>query len=129
MVSSIGYSRPVHLPNILRARHSAGKVMMPVQKGLSLYARFKHVQGVAAKEGEQGNPISKLQTLNNLIERLSKMKLQKIETKDTSGMSAEAVDAMIDNYKQELHRVAAQQTTASTFGGGDAMGVLVDMSA
>lgn len=104
---------------------SAGKLYVPVSKGALLYSNFNHVQGVAAKSGQNGVPITKIQILNAIIERLSEIKNEPKEK--FSDVSDERVDELIKNYQAQI-QMAAQTpymlSGAAPASGGDIVSLL-----
>lgn len=87
---------------------SAGgsKLYVPVSKSALLYSHFDHVSGVAAKSGQNGVSISKIQILNSLIERLSSIKNQPKDS--VTDISNEQADILIKNYQQQIQQAATQ---------------------
>lgn len=81
---------------------SAGKLYVPVSKNALLYSHFKNVSGVAAKNGQSGVPITKIQILNSIIERLSNIKNEpKISI---NSISDERADQLIKNFQAQIQQ-------------------------
>lgn len=114
----------VSLSSILRARYGSGPVSLPMRGGM-VYARFKHVQGVPSR-GEGGFTISRLRALDNLIERLSRLKGNQGENSPTS---AERVDRRIDELSRQLKQELASLDESGFSSGWKnlATGALVDL--
>ncbi len=112
----------IYTASMLQARSVKGRVSVPVKPNLSLYARYKHVQGIPASDPHGAVPLSKVRTLNHVIDRLVQLR------KDSSGVSAgkaaaeavqnpeqlqglsdEALDAMIDQMTQKLQSAVKAQ--------------------
>ena len=91
----------------------ASKLFVPVQKSALLYSHFDHISGVAAKNGQDGVSISKIQILNTLIERLSAIKSE--PKKSFSNISNESAEQLIKNYQAQIKQ--AVQTTPQLLAG------------
>lgn len=92
---------------------SAGKLYVPVSKSALLYSHFDHVSGIAAKNGQNGVSISKIQILNALIDRLSSIKSQPKEL--VTEISNEQADVLIKNYQEQIQQ--AVKTTPQILAG------------
>ncbi|MFP4329234.1 MAG: hypothetical protein ACOC28_00995 [Alkalispirochaetaceae bacterium] len=116
----------VSLSSILRARYGSGPVSLPMRGGM-VYARFKHVQGVPSR-GEGGFTISRLRALDNLIDRLSRLKGARVEN---SNLESEAVDRRIDELSRQLNQELAGLDQGGFSSGWKtlATGALVDLLA
>lgn len=93
---------------------ASGKLYVPVNPSSVIYAQFDHISGVAAKSGQRGVSISKIQILNTLIENLSKIKStakNNPAVKETH-LSDEQVDVLIKNYQQQMKQAVSQAQTA-----------------
>lgn len=83
---------------------SAGKLYVPVSKNQLMYSSFNHVQGVVTKNGQAGVPITKIQILNSIIDRLSSIKNEpKVNLADVSD---ERVDQLIKNFQAQIQQAA-----------------------
>ncbi len=91
----------VPVQELLRARYADGRISLPVS-GSAVYARFRHVQGVPTDGETMGFSLSRLRVLDTLIDRLVRMQGKAEYQRHDEGMSPEAVEALIDRYKQEL---------------------------
>lgn len=124
MTSSIGnfnaYSYSSSFSN------AGAKLYVPVSKSALLYSHFDHVSGVAAKSGQNGVSISKIQILNSLIDRLSSIKNQ---PKDSiTDISNEQADVLIKNYQQQIQQ-AVKQTPYILAGAQPQAGALFQIDA
>ena len=79
---------------------TASKMYVPVNKSSLIYSHFDHVSGVAAKKGQQGVSISKINILNTLIDNLSSIKSGKRPT--VSATTDEQLDTLIENYQTQI---------------------------
>ena len=84
-----------------------GRRTVPVRPMQSVYAIFKHVIGVPSRSPGSQVPLGKLRVLDNLIDRLIRIRGQKGET---VRVTQESVDPLIDQLKSELHNVVRAST-------------------
>lgn len=87
---------------LIRATYSQGKISLPVAREYSLYARFKHVQGVPSDEGGGAVSLKRIVVLNSLIEGLSQKRSQQAFGL-MPGDSEERLDFLTEQYSRELH--------------------------
>lgn len=89
---------------------ASGKLYVPVNPANVIYAQFDHISGVAAKKGQHGVSITKIQILNTLIENLAKIKTQSSSSSEYQQMhlSDEQVDVLIKNYQQQIKQAVTQ---------------------
>lgn len=78
----------------------AGKLYVPVSKSALMYSHFEHVSGVAAKPGQNGVSINRLSILNSLIERVSAIKNEKVNS--VNDANPQQIEKMIASYQKEL---------------------------
>ncbi|WP_052078423.1 hypothetical protein [Spirochaeta lutea] len=100
------HASSLSVAQMMRPRFSGGKIALPVQN-YSVYAQFKHIEAVPAPAGSPGYSISKARMLDTLIDRLAQIKQRNNQADDlgverSSGLSDEALDAMIADYAQQL---------------------------
>lgn len=93
--------------------HSAGKLYLPVSKSALLYSHFDHVSGVAAKSGQQGVSITKLQILNSLIDRVSSITSSKTPNNAMKNVSEAQMDSLIKNLHKQVQLAAKSPFTLS----------------
>ena len=111
MTSSIGNINAFsYNSNIING--AGGKLYVPVNKLSLVYSNFDHVQGVAAKRGQNGVSISKIQILNALIDRLSQIKNQPKES--ITDISDQQAEALIQNYQEQIQQAVKQSAYAYT---------------
>ena len=91
-------NRTVHLTNIIRAQYANGRIALPVNNGL--YTRLKHVEGVPARAADGGFPVSKLQMIDFLVDRLVQLKREPVETVKPANEAH--ADRLISQYAREL---------------------------
>lgn len=99
---------------------ASGKLYVPVNPSSVIYAQFDHISGVAAKSGQRGVSISKIQILNTLIENLSKIKSSAKSNSivKQTNLSDEQVDVLIENYQKQIKQAVTQaQNTPAILGG------------
>mgnify|MGYP006306915459 FL=1 len=128
MVSSLEAPlQNVSLSSILKARYGSGPLSLPMRGGM-VYARFKHVQGVPSQE-EGGFTISRLRALDNLIDRLARLKGEAPEA--ARGAAAQQVERQVEELSKQLRQELAT-LDRSGFGAGRksfSLGALVNMVA
>ena len=100
----------VTLSSILRARYGSGPVSLPMRTGM--YARFKHVQGVPSR-GNGGFTVSRLRALDNLIDRLTRLKGEA----PARNASSREVEKQVEELSKELRQELAS-LDQSGFGNG-----------
>ncbi|MDR2178238.1 MAG: hypothetical protein LBP20_09405 [Treponema sp.] len=123
VMPSIGYA--------MSAGRSAlgGRMSLPVAPALYIYSHFRHVSGVPAPEGTQGITISKLKILDTLIEQLSRIKNQgTANSRGAETMSDEQIDALIDQYEQQI-RSSQAASQAVSFGAMPQGGLMFNLVA
>jgi hypothetical protein len=101
------HASSLSVAHMMRPRYSGGKIALPVQN-YSVYAQFKHIEAVPAATGSPGYSISKARVLDNLIDRLARIKQRNNQSENqgvekSSGLSDEALDAMIQDFAKKLH--------------------------
>ena len=78
-----------------------GKIEPPIEPAAQVYSHFKDASDVPASEGNVGVPISKLNILDILVERLNQMK-----NDGTMAVSLpipeDRLDALIEAYKAQI---------------------------
>jgi hypothetical protein len=115
MVGSVVSTRPFITPNLWHASR-LGKTTVPVRPIQSVYAQFKHIIGVPARDENSYIPFSKLRYLDNLIDRLVQIRSRdRGEFQKVNYNEIENVDALVQKLQQDLkvHVMAAP----TSFGG------------
>jgi hypothetical protein len=100
----------ISLTQMLRPQIIGGKVGVSV-RDFSVYTSFKHINAMPAGGDGGGYSASRLRLLDTLIDRLIKMKEAAVDRQDysdVSGMSSEAIDALIDEYARKYQNLSAQ---------------------
>ncbi len=64
----------VHPASLMKARFGSGRLIFPVKPSQAIYARFEHVAGLPSSRGEGGLSLSKLMSIDKLIDRLIHLK-------------------------------------------------------
>lgn len=138
--------------HMLRAPVAGGKIALPVSP-YTVFAQFRHIQGVQPGPSGAGYSINKARIIDSLIHRLVSLKESGSDgisadlPRSTAGMSDEALDALIEQYSQKLHtaltsglpKLEAQFGTSFAAAGGAAppsvlagttgMGTLLNLTA
>ena len=129
-IQSISAHRTIPLTSVIRGSLGSNRISLPVSGPHALYARFKHVSGRIDPSGG-GFPVSKLRTLDNLIDRLSKMKSsepRKLPTKkEVSGLSDKSIDAMIQDLSRQLHSAYIKADANPFLNLGSGTGLVADL--
>jgi hypothetical protein len=87
---------------------------LPVAPALYIYSHFRHVSGVPAPEGTRGITINKLKILDVLIEQLSRIKNRgTVNPPGTEALSDERIDALIEQYEQQIRSTQAASQAVS----------------
>ena len=107
-INYVSLPKSITLSNLVKARYSQGRISLPVRRDQSIYAFYKNVSGFPAPGKEQGITLAKLRNLDQLIERIKKLKKDSAEGTKEPGLSVFALDALIEKYSKELHAAAAQ---------------------
>jgi hypothetical protein len=102
-----------HIP--LQYAYSAGmsgRISIPVPPSQLVYAHFKNVSGTATP-GASAYSLDKLKILDTMIERLRTTKNLPALERGSRGMTDERIDALIQQYGEQLH--AALGPTVSPY--------------
>jgi hypothetical protein len=120
-------NRTVHLSNIIRAQYASGRIALPQNGGL--YSRFKHIQGVPAQSSDGGYSVNKLRMIDQLVERLVRLKGHAPAATNQAGDSDP--DALIAKYAADLAKVlhAADTISPSVTAGMASPGMLFNLVA
>ena len=102
MISSFGILNPYSYGAFASGSASV-KLYVPVNPMAVIYAQFDHISGIAARQGENGVSISRIQILNTLIEHLTAIKSE--PKTSITNLSDKQVDALIRNYQQQIQQV------------------------
>ena len=103
---------------IARAQQGFGRVSVPVSQNHYLYARFRHVKGVPrlgpASQDDAipsgGYSISKIYSLDRLIDRFIQVKGKEASVPDAGSMtSSSEVEAAIQDLARSLHEQISMQ--------------------
>ena len=114
MVSNIRNLNPYSYP--VSANGLSGKPFVPVNPTSVIYAQFDHISGIAARNGQHGVSLSKIQILNTLIENLSRIKSSP-DTQKVLQVSEEQADALIKNYQQQIEQTVRTSQAAFALNG------------
>jgi len=97
------------VPAINYAIAQSGKMSLPVDSSSLMYSHFEHVNGIPAPKGTEGVTISKLNLLDVLIGQLNQVKKNTasplVIPQGLSGMTDKHLDALIENYKNQIRQV------------------------
>jgi hypothetical protein len=101
-------SEPVLYPtvsfsHVIKAKYAGGRITLPVSPADALYARLKHISGVPSSS-QPGYPMNKLRAIDTLIDSLKAVKGERAYARDTSGLSGDEINTLMDQYMGELNR-------------------------
>ncbi len=104
------------------AANGSGRLSLPVSASQLLYSNFEHVAGVAAPAGSAAVSIDRLKILDTLIDRLSSVKSEPLAAMEApKSLTSERIDALIEQYGSELHRIAAAPPPALPYAAAPAI--------
>jgi hypothetical protein len=130
-VQSTHSTRTIPLSSVISGSLGSNRVSLPVPRSQALYARFKHVSGRPDPSGG-GHTLSKLRSLDNLIDRLVRMKETRASdpasTAELKGLSDESIDAMISDLSQRLHSAFLKAEANPFLSPGSSTGLVADIS-
>ncbi len=128
-IQAVSTHRTIPLTSVIRGSSGSGRVSLPVSSSNALYARFKHVSGRPDPSGG-GFPVSKLRTIDTLIDRLVKMKNREAMSlpsgKDLTGLSEKSMDALIQDLSKKLHAAYVKADTNPFLSAGTGTGIVAD---
>jgi len=107
---------------------SSGRISVPVAPSQLVYSYFKNVAGTAVS-GTPGYSLDKLKILDTLIERLRSAKGQPKAERRSSDMTDERIDALIQQYGEQLHTALSATTLPYARPTGVVPGMLVSVAA
>lgn len=94
-----------------------GSLAVPVSPSAVIYTQFNHIQGIAARSGQEGIPVSRLKILNTLIEQLVRMNKNNVISKEQAAkLDEETQDDLIKIYQQKLQESLAKASQPNTYG-------------
>lgn len=106
----------------------SGRVSVPVSPSQLVYSYFKNVAGTAST-GASAYSLDKLKILDTIIERLRTVKNQPRIERESKGLSDERLDALIQQYGDQLHSALVSSTSAYAKPAGVVPGMLVSVAA
>ncbi len=103
MTTNIGNLNAFSYSNMASSGSAAlNKLYVPVNPSVLMYTHLDHVQGVAAKPGQQGISISKIHILNTLISHVADIKNEPAQT--LSDVDDDVIDNLIQNYHDQIQK-------------------------
>ena len=114
-VISVNATKSLITPNLWHASRM-GKTTVPVRPMQAIYAQFKHIVGVPARDTDATVPFTKLRYLDNLIDRLVRLQ----SGKSVSYQRVEYGEiGDIDRFAQSLQNDLRSQLSSAShpFGG------------
>lgn len=130
-IETITNSRTIPLSSVVRGSMGSSQVSLPVPRSQAIYARFKHISGRPDPSGG-GYSIGKLRSLDNLIDRLIKIKENRSAElpgrESLKGIPEENLDALIQDLSQKLHRAFVKAETNPYLNPGSPIGLVTDIN-
>ena len=113
MIEGINAVKSTITPNINHILRS-GRTFVPVRPLNSVYARFKHFIGVPSRDSASQVPVTKIRILDNLIERIGRLRGKGSEDFTIQKVDEANVDPMIKALEQELRNSLLVQKPSFT---------------
>jgi hypothetical protein len=114
MVRHVSHAQPGFFLNIIRIQNMQdGRITVPVHPTHAVYARFKHIQGVPARDG--GAPIFRLRVLDSLIDRLLRYREVVPGAVRLGDFDEDSIDPLLERLESRLRAHLLQ--SPSSFGG------------
>ena len=110
MVRSVPRPNVFEISGVVARSDRIGKLALPVDPQVVLYSRYKHVRGAAPIGQVNGVPLTKLRALDNLIDRLIRLKSNQPIVRNIDELRPDEVDGLVSTYRRGLHRAIAQQS-------------------
>ncbi|MFO7850308.1 MAG: hypothetical protein R6V67_10140 [Spirochaetia bacterium] len=110
--------------SLMRARYGGGRIIYQVKPRQALYAQFEHVIGLPSRQKDGGLSLSKLRSIDNLIDRL-------IQLKNMSGNTekSETIDRMIRDLEDKIQTPEADMVGAIGENAGELSALVNNQSA
>ncbi|MBN1798702.1 MAG: hypothetical protein JW822_08995 [Spirochaetales bacterium] len=108
MISTISPTAPSIINRLYFSNKLATKITVPVRPLLSPLIALKHLIGIPSKDGMEGIPLYKLRMLDNLIERLSKLKTQKPAGDFSHLINPQNIDSHIKNLSGQIKTISSK---------------------
>ena len=131
-VESFNSLSSVSLNSLVRAKYTQGSISLPVNSSSMIHSNLKHIRGIPAFGGSPGYSLSRLRTLDNLIDRLQGLKGFNFaeEKRNEAGLlnSSSELEKLNETLKNELVDVLTSRI--SGFLGSEKLdsGLLLDIS-
>ena len=110
MVRSVPNPNVFKISGLVANGDRVGKLALPVDPQAILYSRYKHVRGAAPIGQANGVPLSKLRALDNLVDRLIRIKSNQPIVRNIDELKPGEVDGLVSSYRSGLHRAISQNT-------------------
>lgn len=107
---------------------ASGRISVPVAPSQLVYSYFKNVVGTASSDTPVYS-LDKLKILDTLIERLRTARSQPKAERRGSGLTDERIDALIQQYGEQLHTALSTPPLPYARPSGVVPGMLVSIAA
>jgi hypothetical protein len=105
MISGISPTGPTIINRLYMINDLTRKISVPVRRFFSPSIALKHLIGIPTSNDLEGIPLYKLRILDNLIERLARLKKE-----NNTGITGEVISA--DNIDTHISRLSSQVKNA-----------------
>lgn len=113
MIQGINAIRATITPNISHILRN-GKTSIPVRPLNSVYAHFKHFIAVPSNDTGAQVPITKIRIIDNLIERLVRLRGKGSGNLTVYKIDEENIDPLIESLEQDLRNSLLAQKPSFT---------------
>jgi hypothetical protein len=103
------------------------KITVPVRPFLSPSIALKHLIGIPSTDNMDSIPLYKLRMLDNLIERLTRLKAQGISKEFADRITAHNIDSYIKNLTDQVRNISLK-LLPYTSGLSTEQGMLINVS-
>jgi hypothetical protein len=106
MITSISPSTSSIISRIFFSHNLSQKIAVPVQPFFSPLISLKHLVGVPSYNNGENIPLYKLRVLDNLIERLARLKNQNVAEDYPKIINSENIDSLITDISRQVKNIS-----------------------
>lgn len=110
MVGLVSQSNIFEITSLVSREDGTGKLALPVDAAVLLYSRYKHVRGTPSFGSIQGVSLSRLRALDNLIERLIRLRGHQPIVRNIEDLTQQEIEGLIETYRKGVHRALTTET-------------------
>jgi hypothetical protein len=115
-IQSPTHTSVFQLSSVARETAANRKLALPVDSGMLLYSRFKHVHGTPASAAASGLPLSRLRAIDNLIDRLISLRGRNTYWINTDQMNSEDLAFTVERLQKEMNGLLSGERVPLTAG-------------